>query len=311
MGARKQINDTIERRFLRQSEIRVLSEGSRTIRGYGVVFNRESQTLNAGGRRFKEVVRPESAQGVDLSAVLSMHNHNSSRLLGNTRSGTMRVGVDEVGIWYEVDLPESPTGEDVLQSVARGDTQDSSFQFTLTDKGDKWEMRNGILYRDILQFAGIFEMGPVSEGAYPDTTVAQRNMERQARDILVTVEDTGSPADPEPQYILSYIIENSTWALSRANSMIESLNIQIQYYLDYAKDNTQNAAVFQSLADCCLAAKSALIQMIDGHADAIKTLNATETRVKPNASAVDTDDIETQIQIALLERQIEQIKFTN
>lgn len=277
MGALRQVNSNLERRYLRQ-EIRVVSPGSRTIRGYGVVFNRESLVITEKGRRFREIIRPEAARGVDLSAVLCMHNHNASRLIGNTDAGTMRCGVDEVGIWYETDLPESPTGEDVLQSVARRDTQDSSFQFTITDRGEKWENRDGMLYREITQFSEIFEMGPVTEGAYPDTTVAQRHLERHARDLEVTVEVTDPEAPAEPQWALGYVIDNSAWALISSNSMIMRLNDWIAYYQSYANDGTQNAAVFQTLADDCRAAKAALIQLIDSHAAAIKTLNGSENR---------------------------------
>lgn len=177
MGHQTQANKELRYASHPEAEIRMVGEGeSRTIRGYGVVFNKESRTLYANGRPFREVVKPESVAGVSLDSLLSMHNHRSERLLGATHSKTMRVGVDSVGVWYEVDLPDSPTGNDVLQSVKRGDTRDSSFQFTTSDGGDSWEMRDGTMYRQIKQFSGIYEMGPVSEGAYGDTTVNVRSM---------------------------------------------------------------------------------------------------------------------------------------
>lgn len=158
------------------TEVRMVSPDGRTIRGYGVVFNRESRTLYAGGMPFKEVILPESVSGVPLERVLCMHNHRSERLLGATHSKTMRVGVDDIGVWYETDLPEGPTGEDVRYSVMRGDTNGSSFTFTIDDGGDDWERRDGQIFRTIKRFSGIYEMGPVSEAAYLDTTVNLRSM---------------------------------------------------------------------------------------------------------------------------------------
>lgn len=160
-----------------ETRARVTNEATRTIRGYGIVFNKESVDLRAGGRVFREVIRPEAVRNVDFSNLLSMHNHRSERLLGATASGTMRTGVDSTGVWYEVDLPNAPTGDDVLESVRRGDTPGSSFQFDIRGDGDKWSMREGKAFREVTQFNGVYEMGPVSEPAYPDTSISARSME--------------------------------------------------------------------------------------------------------------------------------------
>ena len=112
-----------------------------------------------------------------MDNILSMHNHRSERLLGTTQSGTMRTGVDSVGVWYEVDLPNAPTGHDVLESVRRGDTPGSSFQFDIRSDGDKWSMKDGKAFREVMQFNGVYEMGPVSEPAYPDTSISARSLE--------------------------------------------------------------------------------------------------------------------------------------
>jgi len=190
------LEHNIETRFFTAPETRakVINEQTRTIRGYGIVFNSESVDLRANGRVFREVIRPEAAQGVDFSRVLSMHNHKSERLLGNTQSGTMRTGIDEVGVWYEVDIPNSPTGEDVFVSVARGDMQGSSFQFDIPQNGDKWSVRNGKAFREVVKFGKVYEMGPVSEPAYPDTTIAARSLEML---FMIKIEDKEEKEDPE------------------------------------------------------------------------------------------------------------------
>jgi len=181
-----------------ETRARVTNEATRTIRGYGIVFNKESVDLRAGGRVFREVIRPEAVRNVDFSNLLSMHNHRSERLLGATASGTMRTGVDSTGVWYEVDLPNAPTGDDVLESVRRGDTPGSSFQFDIRSDGDKWSMREGKAFREVTQFNGVYEMGPVSEPAYPDTSISARSME--ALEALETVpEDIEKPIEPNTE----------------------------------------------------------------------------------------------------------------
>ena len=274
----------IELRYVSGAEVRLTAPDSRTIRGYGVVFNSESNELVAGGRRFTEIVRPESVRGIDFGALLSMHNHDRNRLLGNTRAGTMRIGTDAKGVWYETDVPASPTGDDVLESVKRGDTQDSSFQFSLAPQGDKWEMRDGRLYREILQFSGIYEMGPVSEGAYPDTTVAKRSLEQSAA-ALPAIE---TRAEESPNAI-AYVIDSSAYAVVRTNDLTIALNSWRAYYLRQAGEYPANAAVYQALAEACTNAKDALVQLINTHADAIKTLNTSEQRADDTTTETRSD----------------------
>lgn len=188
-----------------EARARVINAESRTIRGYGIVFNKESVDLRAGGRIFREVIKPEAVRGVDFSNLLSMHNHRSERLLGNTAAGTMRTGVDNVGVWYEVDLPNAPTGHDVLESVSRGDTQGSSFQFDIKGDGEKWSMRDGKAFREVTQFNGVYEMGPVSEPAYPDTSISARSLE-MLESLDVVIEETPPQEEPiEPPAVAVFI----------------------------------------------------------------------------------------------------------
>ena len=188
-----------------ETRARVTNEETRTIRGYGIVFNKESVDLRANGRVFREVIRPEAVRGVNLDNILSMHNHRSERLLGTTASGTMRTGVDTVGVWYEVDLPNAPTGQDVFESVRRGDTPGSSFQFDIRSDGDKWSMKEGKAFREVVQFNGVYEMGPVSEPAYPDTSISARSMEAlEALDnpeiVPETIDETNADSDAEDAF---------------------------------------------------------------------------------------------------------------
>ena len=191
----------IETRVFRSAEtrVRVTDEASRTIRGYGIVFNSDSAVLYERGKRFVEVIRPSAVEGVDFSTLKSMHNHSAMRLLGRIESGTMRTGVDNIGSWYEVDAPNSPTGEDVLESVRRGDTDGSSFQFTIAPGGETWSVKNGIAYREITKFESIFEMGPVSDPAYPGTAdvgLSARSIELM---LMVSICEDEKPEEDTPE----------------------------------------------------------------------------------------------------------------
>lgn len=181
----------IETRFFTAPETRakVVNEETRTIRGYGIVFNSDSVILYERGRKFREVIRPEAVKSVASKRRLCMHNHKPDRLLGNTNAGTMRTGTDSLGEWYETDLPDGPTGEDVFQSVKRGDTEGSSFQFTVAEGGETWSIRDGMAYREITKFEEIYEMGPVSEPAYPGTATAGLSARSMELLLMIKIED--------------------------------------------------------------------------------------------------------------------------
>lgn len=162
-----------------QFEVRLMDEEKRTISGYGIVFNKESRLL---GDWFVEIVKPEAvSRAMENPDIRSEFNHVEVFLLGRKSSGTARFEADEVGVRYIVDVPLTDYGDNVLELVRRGDLKGSSFQFIVGKGGDDWkkETRNGkdIRVRTITEFAAIAEMGPVTNPAYPDTSVAKRSFE--------------------------------------------------------------------------------------------------------------------------------------
>ncbi|MBM7770632.1 HK97 family phage major capsid protein/HK97 family phage prohead protease [Actinokineospora baliensis] len=112
---------------------------------------------------------------------IATFNHNPNAPLGRIGAG-LRVGEDERGGWYEVDLPDTSTGRDVAELVRRGVLSGSSFVFTVADhQADQTWTRDeatGDLIRTVTRFGAIPELGPVLTPAYPDTTVALRARER-------------------------------------------------------------------------------------------------------------------------------------
>src|SRR5690242_1266310 len=115
-----------ERRFTSVPvEIRAGSD-SHTIGGYAAKFDRMSQNL--GG--FVERIAPgffNKSRGDGWPGVVARYNHDDNMLLGTTGAGTLRLGIDDVGLQYEVDLPSARA--DVRELVQRGDVRQSSFAF--------------------------------------------------------------------------------------------------------------------------------------------------------------------------------------
>lgn len=146
--------------------------GNKTIGGYAAVFDRPS--LNLGG--FKERIAGGAfnrSRSQGWTGVVARYNH--AHLLGTTASGRVRLGTDDVGLTYEVDVPEARS--DVYELVERGDVRHSSFRF-IAD-ADDWQVDDtGFPQRTLVQVR-LLDVGPVDEPAYPETTVGLRSLARK------------------------------------------------------------------------------------------------------------------------------------
>ena len=131
-----------------------------------------------------------------MSDVRVLFNHDPNQILGRTKSGTARVGVDEKGLWYEVELPKS--ADSLREAVERGDIDQSSWGFFL--KKDSWEKREGTdkQHRVLLDVEMVFDASPVTFPANPDTTVAKRSLEAYQKEVaLPEKRDDGNDTQTE------------------------------------------------------------------------------------------------------------------
>ena len=178
--------------FLRSGspvEVRSASSG-RTIGGYAAVFNRSSENL--GG--FKELVDNRAfakSRGDGWPGVVARFNHQDNYLLGSTRSGTLRVATDDVGLSYEVDCPECRG--DVLEMVQRGDLVHSSFAFQTFE--DAWDVDSTGMPRRVLSSVRLLDVAPVTIPAYPDATVGLRSLARHADAAYDEIADLAGRGD--------------------------------------------------------------------------------------------------------------------
>jgi uncharacterized protein len=169
-----------ERRFFENKvQIRALEdqpeEESRTIEGYAFKYEVWSRLINGWfyekiARGFLDDIRLNEAD------ILALFNHNYDKVLARTISRTLDLVNDETGLLYRFEAPNTTTGNDLLESVRRGDIQHSSFGFIV--KEDKWEYDDDDNdKRTLIKAESITDVSPVTQPAYLDTTVAQRSYE--------------------------------------------------------------------------------------------------------------------------------------
>jgi len=119
-----------------------LRAAGRKLTGYAAVFG-----VPAKIGTFTETVsfgafRASLASGAD---VLALVDHDPGRLLGRTSSGTLRLAEDTRGLAFEIDLPDTALGRDMLALAERRDLGGMSFAFRATDEAwpasDRRELR--------------------------------------------------------------------------------------------------------------------------------------------------------------------------
>jgi HK97 family phage prohead protease len=155
---------TQEKRFF-EVETRIdKKEGKDVVVGHAAVFNSLSEDL--GG--FREKIMPGAFDDVLSNDVRAYFNHDPNFLLGRVSAGTLRLGVDEKGLRYELDIPNTTAGRDLKENMRLGNITQSSFAFTLGKGGDSWERNeDGMDIRIIHKVDRLYDVSPVSLSAYP------------------------------------------------------------------------------------------------------------------------------------------------
>lgn len=161
----------IERRALVGVEVRAADGAAPVITGYAAVFNSLSEDLG-----FREMLMPGAfdramSEGHDVRALV---NHDPNQILGRTKSGTLKLSVDEKGLRAEITPPDTQIARDALTSIKRGDMDGMSFAFrTITDE---WRMQDGEEIRQLTDLE-LVDVSVVAFPAYAATSVSARAIE--------------------------------------------------------------------------------------------------------------------------------------
>lgn len=154
----------------RSAPLEVRAVQGRRLEGYAAVFNAPTRI----GSSFDEVVVPGAfratlASGADILGLL---DHDASKVLGRTRSQTLKLAEDTRGLHFEIALGETTAARDALAMAERGDLGGASFAFMVPKGGDHWVGRKRELRSVDLVEVSIISSFP----AYAQTVVAVRGL---------------------------------------------------------------------------------------------------------------------------------------
>lgn len=165
-----------EKREIRNTSYEVTVDNeSRAVEGYALLFDTPST-----GLPFTEVIERGALDGVIAkSDVFALLNHDQSRgILARAKKGkgSLVLSVDAKGLKYRFEAPNTPLGDELLENLKRCEIDSSSFAFTV--EKDTWERsKDGKVKRTIQKVSELFDVSPVYNAAYSQTSVYKRGLD--------------------------------------------------------------------------------------------------------------------------------------
>ena len=156
-------------------ETRTDDTGDMYISGYFSVFNSIYELFPGA----TESVAETAFDGALSDDIRCLVNHDTTLVLGRTKSGTLTLKTDSRGLWGEVNInPKDHDAVNLYERVKRGDVDQCSFGFDILE--EEFEDRGDSVHWTIKKVR-LYEVSVVTFPAYQDTSVSARN--RQLSEI--------------------------------------------------------------------------------------------------------------------------------
>lgn len=145
-----------------------VTASGRKLSGYIARFDTEARIGT-----FTETIKP-GAFRASLSSgrdILALADHDPKAVLGRTKSGSLQLSEDVHGLRFELQVPDTNAGRDLIALAERGDLGGCSFGFTVPKDGDHWSGDHRELRSVDLHEVSIVQSWP----AYANTEVSLRH----------------------------------------------------------------------------------------------------------------------------------------
>ena len=195
---KKNKNDLVRREVVvTELHVREAGEGeaaSRTIVGRAILFNTPSAPLwSDEDEEAREIIAPEAItkellDGCDIKFTM-FHDRQLILARSNKGTGTLSYTVDDKGVAFEFEAPNTVDGDKALELVKRGDLAGCSFAFSTHYWDESFvsrtvEVRDGRAYitYTVKAVTGVYDMTLAADPVYPDTSVEAREFARDLRE---------------------------------------------------------------------------------------------------------------------------------
>ncbi len=162
-------------------------DGERRLHG---VIPYETRSRDLG--QWTEVIDRGALEGADLGDLIATRDHNPSALLGRF-PGTVEVEDRADGFHWSVELPDSPTGNDVRVAVERGDLKATSWRMTVAE--DRWDGDT----RHVCRIGSLKDVAVVHTAAYDSAVAEYRSAPEPSPAPAPPAVEPAPDPDPEPE----------------------------------------------------------------------------------------------------------------
>lgn len=163
--------------------------------GYAIVFGTASLPLYSDeNETIREVIAPEAVtqQLLDTSDIVMTMFHNDSLILARSAAGkgTLSYSIDEHGVKFDFEPPQTEDGKKAVELVKRGDIAGCSFAFS-TDYSDRESVERSATMEDgkrittytVRKITGLYDFTLTPHPAYPATSVEAREAAQLGRSL--------------------------------------------------------------------------------------------------------------------------------
>lgn len=156
----------------RDADFRTRAEdGKRYIEGYFAIFGGNYELWPGA----VETIDPGAFDLVRDVDVRALTNHDTTLVLGRTTAGTLRLRVDDVGLWGSIEInDEDQDAVNAWARVTRRDVTQCSFGFDIEDEYRQIEGGVEVWH---LRSIRLYEVSICTFPAYEDTAITARKAE--------------------------------------------------------------------------------------------------------------------------------------
>ena len=163
-----------EEREYRSFDFELRSEGENdyTVRGYASTYLPYT-LFKSDTQEWREQIDPHAFDEADLSDVVFLLDH-TGRVYARTKNGTVKLSVDERGLFQETDLSKTSSAREVYEDIKAGNYQQMSFAFRVGD--DSYEEHSEgdvrVITRTIKKISKCYDVSAVAFPANPTTDIS-------------------------------------------------------------------------------------------------------------------------------------------
>lgn len=154
------------------------------LEGYAAVFNQDTQIGGDQWGWMERIAPGAFLKSVADDDVRALFNHDSNQVLGRSIGKTLVLAEDKKGLHVTISPPDTAVGRDVVTLIKRGDVSGMSFAFRTQREEWAEPTKKGQLPRRTILEAKLFDVGPVTFPAYPQTSIAARDRAKALQEAI-------------------------------------------------------------------------------------------------------------------------------